>query len=358
MSVDLSNETASEAPFCTHQIPLHRCPEATCRQVLRLYQEQIEENRQETALSKKAKRPRKERKETEGEIRLEEEALQDWENTEKGGGYVYRSGLPFNRQTVRAMFQYGALTVRQARTAEIFLELREENKRREERNEPTLTRAQIWARVAADLGSSTRTVRRQFKRAKETLSAKPKANVPQYAPGSVLIERVRGERTPRYYLVRRYAFRNWQRTEFKRVFDRASIRKLLKDPLREKHHSSSIPIHRGPMNRLFGDLIQHFASDLPKHKTLPPTSFGRADWNHNVRHARRILESKNHRPGPWTASEVYQKLGLGHGWKLCKGCGSLILRGFRINGELITRRREFCDDACKMVSKRRAKKEN
>ena len=76
-----------------------------------------------------------------------------------------------------------------------------------------------------------------------------------------------------------------------------------------------------------------------------------ADWEFNIRWARRRLGGKKHLTGPWTASEAAKK--LVRGGCLCRGCRTYLIRGFRINGQKITRAREYCDDACKMRAERR-----
>ena len=51
-----------------------------------------------------------------------------------------------------------------------------------------------------------------------------------------------------------------------------------------------------------------------------PEGINEADWEYNVRRARRILERKH--AGPWTALEVYRILGSGA--HLCGACRTLL----------------------------------
>ena len=114
------------------------------------------------------------------------------------------------------------------------------------------------------------------------------------------------------------------------------------------------PIPSSPVNRLFAALIRQFAGELRKDEFVCPTGVSASDWEFNLRRAQRILEGKNHSTGPWTASEVAKK--LVRGGRLCRGCRTYLIRGFRINGRKITRAREYCDDACKMKAERRKKR--
>jgi hypothetical protein len=112
--------------------------------------------------------------------------------------------------------------------------------------------------------------------------------------------------------------------------------------------SERTPILSSPVNRLFGELIRHFASDLPAWQRLP-RDVTPSDWEYNLRKAERLLKRKS--SGPWTALEVYRT--LGRGARLCRACRTFLIRGFRIEGRKITRAKEFCDKACKMRAGRR-----
>src|SRR5262249_37668384 len=105
------------------------------------------------------------------------------------------------------------------------------------------------------------------------------------------------------------------------------------------------------VNWLFGELIRVFANQVPEPESVPPEGISAADWEYNVRRARRILERKH--PGPWAPLEVYRA--LGRDARLCGACRTFRIRGFRINGRRITRARKFCDEACKMKAERRRK---
>jgi len=115
--------------------------------------------------------------------------------------------------------------------------------------------------------------------------------------------------------------------------------------------SNRTPILSSRVNWLFGELIRVFANQVSEPEHMPPEGIVAADWEYNVRRARRILERKH--SGPWTPLEVYRA--LGRGARLCGTCRTFLIRGFRINGRRITRARKFCDDACKMKAERREK---
>ena len=94
--------------------------------------------------------------------------------------------------------------------------------------------------------------------------------------------------------------------------------------------SDKTPVLSSPVNQLFGELIRHFGSDVPKSEQMLPVGMSAADWEFNVRRAERVLSGKKHLTDPWTALEVARKLVRGAG--LCGACRTFLIRGFRING--------------------------
>jgi hypothetical protein len=111
------------------------------------------------------------------------------------------------------------------------------------------------------------------------------------------------------------------------------------------------PILSSRVNWLFGELIRVLANGVQNAESVPPEGISAADWEYDVRRARRILERKH--AGPWTALEIYYA--LGRGARRCADCRTLLIRGFLINGSRITRARKCCDNACKMRNERRKK---
>lgn len=158
---------------------------------------------------------------------------------------------------------------------------------------------------------------------------------------------MRGERHPRYYRKHSIQIGEWRREWSELITDKKTIRELRRSG-EAITRSYKTRIRSSPINRLFGALIRHFASDLPA-GDVRPYGISIQDWEYNLRKAERILKRKS--PGPWTALEVYYALGSGAG--LCGDCRTVLIRGFRINGQTTTRAKEFCNKACQMKAKRR-----
>ena len=102
------------------------------------------------------------------EIKLEEKLFKDWEEAEKGRTGGNRSGLPYDHLTVRAMYQYGALSDRQAKIAHLLLDLPRGGQKQKDREQ-----------VGRALGYSSKTVKREMERINTKLSEKKRG---YYAP--------------------------------------------------------------------------------------------------------------------------------------------------------------------------------
>ena len=351
----LRNEIVTLPDLCVHGRQWQSCRDSACREIWGIAQEQAKEYAQEEKLAAVAKRVAREREEEEGdlearkkqtEINQEKRMVAEWECSEKGGGYTTRPGLPYDRITVRAMRQYGALNERQAKIVLRLIELGGKK------------RSSVWSEIGKDLGCSARTVRREVSRIDEQLSQRKlasRANQSEYPPGSIVIVKTRGERAPQYWLTHQLKFRNWTQSWRELLPNTASTRRLLRDG-RPVYRSAQIPVRQSPMNRLFGALIKEFgqefsepSSQLPLGSEWPPAEFAK-DWAFNVQRAKKIL-LKKYPGGSWSASQVYSA--LGKGYVLCRNCRTSILKGFRLGGRLTTRRAKFCDDACKMTWQRK-----
>jgi hypothetical protein len=96
------------------------------------------------------------------------------------------------------------------------------------------------------------------------------------------------------------------------------------------------------MNELAGDLLAAFLPGLTR-----PERTG-SEREHNLRWAERRLRGKRGRRDPQklSASEVWHHLFAR--LPTCRYCRTPIMAGCRLDGQLVTRRRRFCDDACKM----------
>jgi hypothetical protein len=202
-----------------------------------------------------------------------------------------------------------------------------------------------WSAIGRRIGRSGKTVEREFLNLVEKFL---KTNANNGGRGATIeVVHVRGERHPRYYRKNSIQIGEWRRDWSELITDKRIIRGLRRNAV-PMVRLKKTPILSSPVNRLFGALIRHFASDLPA-GDVRPYDVTVHDWEYNLRKAERLLKRKS--PGPWTALEVYYALGRGAG--LCRACRTFLIRGFRINGGRITRAKEFCDDSCKMRAARR-----
>jgi hypothetical protein len=160
--------------------------------------------------------------------------------------------------------------------------------------------------------------------------------------GTVIGRRISGEKKVRYLKVRKDKFKNWERTLLEPISE--PVAKPNIDPAIQKY------VRQSPMRELYAALIGHFSR---KGFRTPPPEVSAAEWKFNLKHAKRILLKNRRRLLGLSPLDIYRSLGRGK--KLCPGCRTPILVGFRLGGELITRRKNYCDDICKKKAQRRAK---
>jgi len=357
-SLEFSNDFDQNGPLgqCLHGYKWDSCRDPQCQEIWNLCQEQAREHLREIKGKQQTRRPLKERgeKTPQYEIALEEESKSRFldEKEELRGDdevtvtpWVIRRFADIfpNDISIRAAIQFKALTQRGGKILRRYLEA--EKEAREANKELILTA--LWEKIGQEVGCSAKTVGREFIRLIERFFVERNVRPPDF-PGHIKLVRVRGERRPRFYRIHSVQFGKWRQVWSELITDRSMIRDL-----RKKGHlpiqSSVVPLRSSPVNRLFGDLIATFGEGLLQSKGSPDYISPR-DWEYNLKRAKRLLSGKNHRAGPWAASDVYRIIGRGS--TLCKACHTPLLRGFKINDRLITRRRQFCDDACKMNSKR------
>jgi hypothetical protein len=231
------------------------------------------------------------------------------------------------------------VTLRQAELLEAYFESDED-----------LANYKRWDAIGQKIGCSGKTVEREFRTLVEKFFKSRSKNADGDGYSTAIEAHIRGERKPRYYRRHSVCFGEWKREWSELITDKKVIRELRLQDL-PINRSYKTPILSSRINWLFGELIRVFANEVAEPEHLPPEDINEADWEYNVRRARRLLERKH--PGPWTALEVYRT--LGRGARLCGACRTFLIRGFRITGRRITRARKFCDDACKMKAERREK---
>jgi hypothetical protein len=195
------------------------------------------------------------------------------------------------------------------------------------------------AKLAHHDGLSRRTVK---KRITTLLSIfLKKGRQPTAKAGLIEAVKIKGERSPRYYLRHEFAFGEW----------RSVVKERIRKPPLPVPVGHATHCRQSPMNRLFDALIVEFAN-LPKTSPRPAPEFA-SDWDFNCRRGETLLKKA---PRPLNAQTVYYALGK-HS-KPCKSCRAPILPGFRLAGRTVTRAKEFCDDACRVKYQRESLKRN
>jgi len=351
----LGNDSAENDSIlrqCEHGVGWEACESANCQEIWRLYQRAVrEESRQRASwIAAQKARARRGKTKSQYELALEKSLISNRgdydiklpsENNEQeleidAGAKLLRDVFP-DEITLRAAVQFRAVTLRQAELLEAYFEADE-----------GLANYKRWDAIGRKINCSGKTVEREFRNVVEKF-LKNKPNKARDGYSTAVEVHVRGERQPRYYRKHCIRFGEWKREWFELVSDKDEIRELRqRDVLMGR--SEKTPVRSSPVNRLFGALIQQFASELPKDLRLPK-EVTPEDWEFNLLRARRILERKH--AGPWTALEVYYA--LGRGARPCADCRTFLIRGFRVSGSRITRARKLCADACKMRRQRRKK---
>ncbi len=181
----------------------------------------------------------------------------------------------------------------------------------------------------------------------------------------LLIEKMRGERggqRKQVYHVRSYLNRKTDELEKRYDWVRSlrEIRKLQRDlPIVD----AEIPIRYmkcTPMREMLAALGMAFFSGNQE----APTGVDPKHWKHNIRLAKRLLKKARLTKARWDLGKICSAIiprrrAKGRARQiLCGGaqakwtCRTLLLFGYFVNGQKVTRRRTFCSDACKMRAAR------
>jgi hypothetical protein len=349
LHVDAEDDSASLQ--CKHGELLQSCTLDGCVEIYALYQESVEEKRREfidRIYAEIAKRKRGKTK-SEFEIVLEQPGVSKREDYElklpeeiseaMAAPEVPRKLFRIlfaDEMALRAVLQSRSLTLRQMCLLKAYLGTNEE-----------LTDYKRWNAIGRRLGISGKTVEREFRRLVEKLLKSE--SVSSEPTCDLKAVHIRGERQLRYYRRQPTQVGEWWRSRWELITDKKVIRELRRNgvPIARLRKT---PISSSPVNRLFGALIRHFASDS-QGEFLLPEDVSESDWEFNVSHARRMLEGEKGLTGPGSRLEIAKK--LVRGASRCGACRSYLIRGFRIGGRKITRAREYCDSTCKMRAERR-----
>ena len=82
-------------------------------------------------------------------------------------------------------------------------------------------------------------------------------------------------------------------------------------------------------------------------------------WRHNIRVAKKLLRERRLTKDQWTLGEIcnaiIQRVRIKGRVRqiLCKKCHTPILIGYIVSGQKVTRRKEFCSNACRTMKARR-----
>jgi hypothetical protein len=338
---------------CKHGELLQSCTLDGCPEIYALYQESVQEKQRELndrIYAEIAKRKRGKTK-SEFEIVLEQSGVSKRENYELKLPEEFSEAMAApevprklfrivfaDEMALRAVLQSRLLTVRQMCLLKAYLV---------SDDEPDYKR---WNAIGRRLGVSGRTVEREFRRLVEKLLRSE--SVSSEPIGAIKAVHIRGERQLCYYRRQPSQVGEWWRRKWKLITDKKLIRELRQEPA-SMMRSNRVEIPLSPVNTMFALLIGRLSSD-PQGEFVLPEDVSESDWEFNVSHAKHLLAGKKGLIGPGSRLEIAKK--LVRGARLCRGCRTFLIRGFRIHGSKITRAREYCDDACKMRAARRESK--
>jgi hypothetical protein len=347
--IDVEGDSASLR--CEHGELLQSCTSERCAETWRLHREAVEEERREAndrIYAENAKRKRRQSK-SEFEIAIEQSDVSKREDYELKLPEEISQTTPApevprklfrilfaDEMTFRIALQYRVLKLSEVCLIKAYLDSDDE-----------LPDSKRWEAMGKRLGISGKTVERRFRRLVEKLlKPKPVSSEPTVAIKAV---HVRGERQMQYYRKRSIRIGEWRRDWWELITDKKVIRELRRQQPR-MIRSNKIAVPLSPVNAMFAALIDRLGSDS-QGEFLLPEEVSESDWEFNVWRAKRMLGRKKGLIGPGSRLEVAKK--LVRGANRCGACRSYLIRGFRIGGRKITRRREYCDGACKMRAERR-----
>ena len=337
---------------CRHGEPLGECPESTCQEITQL-------------LATKPGSPAEFKTwnaHSRLEIALEKESQNRWKQT----GTVeavdeQETSAQLEKREVAASDPEPDKKIRKARSLiEIFstnLKIRyaEQHEYITEREASILREllaagGQIkYPEIARRIGCSRDTISRDFRKLVGRFMH-PDDRSERTAAGTVVATRVRGERKEEYWVAKEDHFDEFCETWFERITDRARITKLRREA--RVTRQTWIPYKSSPMQILFAALSTEFAPPGLKLFSDPLQSLYRESpsWSHNREWARRRIQGKRKLWDTPSYGEILTR--LGRNMPICRYCHTPILVGCRLGNQLVTRRRKFCDGACKMNLRR------
>jgi hypothetical protein len=235
--------------------------------------------------------------------------------------------------TIQAARQWGALTDREAGLVQAWV---------------TVGDGQVpWAGIAGSLGCSVQTLRRDFKQV--VVRFFDERRTPARSVGENVLVLVRGTRRRRYYVRRGITRGTWSSSGLELVRPRGEGRAIRRSgQLATKRKWR--PIRVSPMRRLQAALVFALCADWAQADTETQRVSESPDWVRTLAWARRRVSRRLGPQGPWAVPAVMRVLVRR---RICAACHTPILAGGWLAGKQITRRREYCDEACKMRQVRR-----
>ncbi len=205
------------------------------------------------------------------------------------------------------------------------------------------------AEVGRCIGWSKQTVQRDCRKMIRRFLVGEKGR-PREKAGTLRVTRRKGQRGKEYWVTHVAEFGKWRTVWYESVLDKKEIRRLQRKQRSKTKVGDSF--QESPMRRLWADLNLAFASSDSGLSSEPLSQREEdPDWSHNLKWAKHRIQGKRKEWDNPSYEEVSRR--IRGDFPKCRYCRTPILLGCRIKGKRITRRREFCDDACKMRWKRR-----
>ncbi len=205
-----------------------------------------------------------------------------------------------------------------------------------------LSLSRVASSIAPRLGLSAATIRRRIGSMARRFCGPPAAlRIPR-----IESVRIRGNRRPRGYRTETTSFGSWSVTHGERITveTRAAL-----------HHAEKtvvgVSCGETPMYQLLARLLAHFTTAACP--AAQAAEVPQADWHGNVEWATCRLAGKRGRRDPYALDYGEACHWLTRGMRPCGYCHAPILVGARLDGQLVTRARRFCGEACKKASLRR-----
>jgi len=346
----LGNDLDTQLPeTCSHGLGWESCHDETCLEVLTLCGDDPDRRGGYGSMSpEEARAALRKRPVSSYDIAAKEAAEANFRPNDATGEQPRNRCLATvfpNDATVRAAAQRGALNRRETKILTVYLD------------------GESWSAIAERAGCSRRTVKRDFDRivrrffdeeVQEALAERRRQGAPATVreddDGMLYVVRVRGQRRRLWYRRERVAIGTWTDTWLKAEPVRARLRTPAHTPIRSRSWTRG---RVGSMNRLIVALVHVLC---PAARAPDLAILADPDWARNREWALKRAQQQLGRDGTWPIEDLMHVVrALCRMDQVCRSCHTPLLAGGWLCGQRITRRRSFCDDACKQHFARRAK---